>query len=156
MARFFGDWDKFRRWVDRIKFGVFREKYQKEMEALGRAIDNKVRGHIIRQDLRWIPLSSATIERKGHRRVYFETGEYSRSIRTQVKPVGRFSLELSVTPQGSHSGSGLPMGQLAGILEYGTSKIPSRPIWRPTFTEVENMPEFAQLTDLGVKFGFDV
>jgi len=156
MARLFGDWEKFRRWKNKIKFGAFRIMYQKDLDDLGIAIENRVKQHIARQDLNWTPLAKSTIEKKGHGKVYIETTEYMNSIRVQVKTTGRFSLDLVVEPQGFHSGAKMPMGELAKIHEYGTTHIPSRPIWRPTFEEMQNMPEFAKLIDLGVKFGFDI
>lgn len=157
--RLYGDWEKAKRIFSKAKDRA-RKGYGPREQALlklGNAIKQRVREHILAQDLGWVPLSNATIARKGGGVIYFDTGTYIRNIKVTLRKGkhGVGSTTLMVGPYGTHKPSGLPMRTLAAILEYGTSaksggrrvKIPARPLWRPMVKEVQSMSEFDRLVD---------
>lgn len=148
-VRFYGDWEKVMK-VFRKKKDVARKgtPFQQELLTLGDAIKRKVREHIFSQDLGWRPLSLATESRKGGGIIYFDSGKYIRGIRVTLRKgtSGVGSTTLMVGPYGSHS-PGLQMKKLAAMLEYGTNRIPARPLWRPTMMELKTMPEYKTFID---------
>lgn len=152
-ARLYGDWNKLRSWIDRMNSGAPIDEMKEQVEATAEATKEIVTGHIRRQDWKRKALSPITVASKGgNRKVYFETGQYLDSIDVIVKDKGE-GVTIAVAPIGSHS-SGLDMQELAVMLEYGTSKMPARPLWRPSFREVQGTLEWKYLMDLKDKFGF--
>lgn len=150
----YGDWQQMYRWLHNLSTKSYQPKFERELRQLGEAIAEKVKAHIEAQDLNWPALSEVTIANKeGDSKVYVDSGEYLRKIRAKVQPTDADGLLLTVAVEGSHH-SGLSMQELAVILEYGTSKIPARPLWRPSFLEVESLSPMGALTDLHDKFGF--
>ena len=109
-------------------------------------LKNKVKDVIQNQTESWTPLAKDTIERKGSDKMLIETGQLLDSIEV----VKQSDLEYVITPQGNHS-SGISNSQLAMYQEYGTSKIPPRPFFRPVGEEnttqvVEEVKEIVQET----------
>lgn len=150
-----GPWSQVKSWFQSVKMGLFMGRYASEFEALAEAIKDRIQDHIRNQDLGWAPLSSATIAKKGFAEIYVETFTFVESVNAKVSRKGRFSLKLKVAPEGVHGPSGLSMETLASLLEFGTSKMPGRPLWRPVLKEVPMLPEFQHLKELGAKFSFD-
>ncbi len=152
----YGDWAQFSRWLRKVKSREFAKNYRSQMTAFGKHTRDNIRGHIILQDLDWVPLSDATITKKGHDEVYMETESYFKSISIEVKTQPG-SMDVVIFPEGKHGPSGLPMAMLAGYLEYGTETIPSRPLWRPTVHELVNSKWFSKFVkDLSVEVDFTV
>ncbi|MHA2429220.1 MAG: hypothetical protein ACXADB_14455 [Candidatus Hermodarchaeia archaeon] len=152
-TRKYGDWDTLKDWRASMKTDKWRRKYMNQMDALGKAIRGTVKGHIKKQDLPWKPLKPITIQLKGHDTIYVHTIDYYNKIRSQLRPMDNDGISLTVAPRGKHV-SGLDMQVLARMLEYGTSKMPARPLWRPSYEEVQKLPEMNRLKDLGAKFSF--
>lgn len=107
----------------------------------GELVLEKMKGHIEAQDLSWTPLAERTVELKGgDTTVYVETGELSnglcvRRIKSSTKGSTIF---VGASPWKRHSG-GMKMSDLMIWLEYGTDKIPPRPLVRPTYEEVQDL-----------------
>lgn len=131
---FTGQWDKLRRVFDNLKSGRFIK--EDELERFGNSIEQRLRNHIMAQDLGWVPLKDATVRKKGHATIYIENRDYLKSIKVRVSKKGMLSRTIMVRPEGNHP-SGMSMSEIANVLEYGTSKIRARPLWRPTFKEVQ-------------------
>ena len=107
----------------------------------GEFILEKLQGHIDSQDLGWTPLSDSTIRLKhGDSTIYVETGELRDGL--VVRRIKSASNGCTVFVGGSpwkHHSSGLTMCELTIYLEYGTSKMPARPLIRPTYEEVQDI-----------------
>lgn len=144
---FTGNWDGVQRFFSRVKLGVFNGQTKQAADELGHVIADRVRDHIRSGDLPWEELAPSTVMRKGHSRPYIDTLAYMRSIQVKVERPGRFSLRIEVFPQGKHP-SGLTMAQLAAILER------RRPLWGPTFDEVQELPQFKAFKRAGASFRF--
>lgn len=112
--------------------GRLYEDSQVVLEAL--------RGHIDRQDLPWIPLSQKTVELKGgDETIYVESGYLRdnidvRKIKSSQKDVTYF---IGASAWKKHP-SGVKFSDIMIWLEYGTDKIPPRPLIIPTVDEMEN------------------
>lgn len=136
-AVLFGEWARFQTWVKKVKYRAVGGDYASDVESIAAWIVGAIQGHIDNQDLGWAELQPRTIARKGHATIYLETGEYRNSIKARLQKAGRFSLVLQVSPEGTHSQSGLSMDKLARHLEFGTSKMYARPLWRPVLEELK-------------------
>jgi hypothetical protein len=134
-----GDWDlvsKVLRAVTVRLSPAFRAK----IEETGELILETLKGHIDAQDLSWTPLSARTIELKGgDDTIYVETGWFYNNL--EVKKVKSTSQNITFFIGGSnqkvHPESGVKLDELFIWLEYGTDKIPPRPLVRPTEEELE-------------------
>lgn len=154
-ARKYGAWDKVKSWFRGMQQKVYRGKLERSLEAVGNAGADLARRHIRLQDLAWAPLSPITVKKKGFPTIYVHTREYYNKIKSEVQGTpGEDVLRVVVAIQGKHS-SGIDMQHLAVMLEYGTSQMPARPLWRPTFRQLKDTPELAALMKLGPIFGFE-
>lgn len=120
-------------------------KLKPAFEALlyedGQLVLEKMREHIDSQDLNWTPLAERTIELKGgDDTIYVETGKLRDGLVVRrIKSTARGStLFIGASPWKRHDG-GMKMSELMIWLEYGTDKIPPRPLVQPTIEEVEDI-----------------
>lgn len=115
--------------------------FKAELYENGEFILEKLQGHIDSQDLGWTPLSDTTIRLKnGNSTIYVDTGELRDGL--VVRRIKSASNGCTVFVGGSpwkHHSSGLTMCELTIFLEYGTSKMPARPLIRPTYEEVQDI-----------------
>jgi len=154
MARLYGDWGRFEMWRRKIASGASFEQMASEIGQFGESAKSVVVGHIFAQDLRWKKLSKVTLAKKGGRqKIYWDTGEFVDSIQVEVQDRGLKGVRLEVKPTGQHS-TGIDMQELAAVLEYGNSKTPARPLWRPSFREIKKHPDLNSILDLKKRFGF--
>ena len=115
---------------------VFRATIDKD----GEMIRQKLIGHINAQDLGWTPLSPKTVARKGHDTIYVETGSLKNGIKVRriSSPAKGYSISVGCNPWTKNS-KGDKLSDILIYLEYGTSKIPARPLLRPTWDEVKSV-----------------
>ena len=107
----------------------------------GQMVLEKLQGHIDNQDLSWTPLSQRTIELKGgDTTIYVETGQLRNglSVRRIKSSVRGDTIFVGASPWKSHAG-GMKLSELMIWLEYGTDKIPPRPLIEPTMEEVKDL-----------------
>lgn len=110
-----------------------------KIDEQGRVVLEKLKGHIDKQDLNWKPLAPSTTRIKGNAKIYEETGALKNGlgVRKIKSSKNDYSIFVGANPWKRHSPSGLKMSDVMIYLEYGTSKIPPRPLVQPTFEEVE-------------------
>ena len=115
--------------------------FEAQLMEDGEFVLQKMRDHIDNQDLNWTPLSERTVELKGgDTTIYVETGALRdglvvRRIKSSTKGSTIF---IGASPWKRHEG-GMKMSDLMIWLEYGTDKIPPRPLVQPTIEEVEDI-----------------
>lgn len=111
----------------------------------GELLLERLQGHIDAQDLPWVA------KKKGDTPIYIETGELRDSLcvrRVKSSATGS-TIFVGASPWKTHKESGLKCSDLMIYLEYGTRKIPARPLVRPTWEEMrdivkENMSEIGE------------
>lgn len=118
--------------------------FKAEIYEDGQFVLEKLQGHIDSQDLGWTPLSQRTVALKnGDSTIYVETGELRDGlvVRRIKSSANGATVFVGASPWKNHKGSGLKMSQLMIYLEYGTGKMPARPLIRPTLEEVHDIIE---------------
>lgn len=135
-----GDWNKAGLHLQNLAVRL-RPAFEAQFWEDGQFVLKKMRGHIDSQDLSWTPLAEHTIELKGgDSTIYVETGQLRdgltvRRIKSSTKGSTIF---VGASPWKRHKG-GMSMSDLMIWLEYGTDKIPPRPLVKPTIDEVEDI-----------------
>lgn len=135
----YGDW---------AKAGVVLKKLGANLNpvAKGKLYENgnlvleTIQGHIDNQDLDWTPLAPSTVKMKGNSTVYVETGSLKNglTVRKIKSSADNLVLFVGASPWKKHTPSGLKMSDLMIYLEYGTERIPPRPLIQPSFEEVKD------------------
>lgn len=133
MSRLFGDWDKFQnKLTGMTKMGNFLDsKLQFDSET----VLSMMKNHILNQDLPWVSLSDSTVEHKKSSLIYLETKYLVDNLAIQKTSKGYFIGALNGT---EHEPSGLEMSKLLKYLEFGTDRIPPRPLVKPTYEEYKS------------------
>lgn len=135
-----GDWNRAGLYLKNLSVRL-KPAFEAQLYEDGQFVLEKMRAHIDDQDLNWTPLAQRTIELKGgDDTIYVETGQLRdgltvRRIKSTVKGSTIF---VGASPWKRHEG-GMKMSDLMIWLEYGTDKIPPRPLVQPTIEEVESI-----------------
>ena len=135
-----GDWNKAGVYLRNLAVRL-KPAFEAQLWEDGQLVLETMRGHIDNQDLNWTPLAERTIELKGgDDTIYVETGQLKdglivRRVKSSVKGSTLF---IGASPWKRHEG-GMKMSDLMIWLEYGTDKIPPRPLVQPTIDEVEDI-----------------
>lgn len=135
-----GDWHRAGVYMKNLAVKL-KPTFEAKVYEDGQFVLEKIQGHIEAQDLNWTPLANRTIALKGgDDTIYVETGQLSnglvvRRIKSSMKGSTLF---IGASPWKRHEG-GMKMSDLMMWLEYGTDKIPPRPIMQPTFEEVQDL-----------------
>ena len=135
-----GDWNRAGLYMRNLAVKL-KPAFEAQLWEDGQMVLEKMRGHIDSQDLSWTPLAERTIEFKGgDDTIYVETGALKNGLTVRrIKSSARGStIFIGASPWKRHEG-GMKMSDLMIWLEYGTDKIPPRPLVRPTIEEVEDI-----------------
>lgn len=136
-----GDWNKAGLFLQNLSVRIY-PAFQAQLEEDGKLVLNKLQDHIDSQDLSWTPLAQRTIELKGgDSTIYVDTGTLKNglTVRRVKSSVKGSTIFIGASPWKKHSPSGQRLSDLMIWLEYGTDKIPPRPLIRPTIEEVEDI-----------------
>jgi hypothetical protein len=142
--QFYGDWDRLRDWTRKRQSGANFEDFEEVLLKLGEAIKTKAIWRMKHRDAAWPPLAASTILRKGHDRPFIDSGLYMDSITVRLVKKSKGVMELQVGPEGL-TDDGYSYQDVARWLEYGTSRIPARPLWRPLMQRIPRYPEFRDI-----------
>ncbi len=135
-----GDWNRAGLHLQNLAVKL-KPAFEAQLWEDGQFVLKTMRDHIDNQDLNWTPLSERTVELKGgDTTIYVETGQLRdgltvRRIKSSVKGSTLF---IGASPWKRHEG-GMKMSDLLIWLEYGTDKIPPRPLVQPTIEEVQDI-----------------
>ena len=125
----FGDWGRAGIVLHSIAVKLF-PAFVAKFEEDGEFVVDTMKGHIDAQDLPWTPLSARTVSLKGGETIYVETGTLRDSIKA-TKLSSSSGITIFVGPTASGGGDAVLMW-----MEYGNSRVPARPLIRPTYEEV--------------------
>jgi len=148
-SKLVGDWNKTSLMLQSLP-AVISKGARAALEKDAKTIKETIVKHIKSQDLPWAPLSPITIKLKGHDTIYVDTGELRDSISITSQKTGMltWSILIGWKPDAIHKDSGLPYAKLIMWLEFGTSKMPARPLIRPVEKELENIINKGMLASL--------
>lgn len=134
----FGDWTRAGIVLQGLSVNLL-PAFKAQLEEDGNLILKTLINHIDAQDLPWTPLSERTIELKGgDSTIYVETGYLRDNLQVRrVKSVANGVTLFIGASAWKRTPSGVKLSDLMIWLEYGTDKIPPRPLIRPTWDEVE-------------------
>lgn len=119
--------------------------FQAQFYEDGEFVLDVMKSHIINQDLSWTPLAERTIELKGgDDTIYIETGRLLDGLTVRrIKSSNTGStIFVGASPWKTHKnprGAEVKMSDLMIWLEYGTDKMPPRPLIQPTYNEVSDL-----------------
>ena len=135
-----GDWNKAGLFMKNLAVKL-KPAFEAQIWEDGHFVLEKMQGHIDNQDLSWTPLAERTVELKGgDTTIYIETGALRNGLTVRrIKSTAKGStIFIGASPWKRHEG-GMSMSDLMIWLEYGTDKIPPRPLVQPTIEEVEDI-----------------
>lgn len=108
----------------------------------GEMVLERMKGHIYNQDLNWEPLAESTVALKGgDTTIMIDTGTLVDGLTVRrIKSTTKGStIFVGASPWKTHAPSGMKMSDIMIWLEYGTDKIPPRPLVEPTMEEVAHL-----------------
>ena len=134
----FGDWTRAGVVLQGLSVNLV-PAFKAQLDDDGNLILKTLIDHIDAQDLPWIPLAERTIELKGgDKTIYVETGFLKDNLQVRrVKSVANGVTLFIGASAWKKTPEGVKLSDLMIWLEYGTDKIPPRPLIRPTWDEVE-------------------
>ena len=137
-----GDWKKAGVVLRNLSVRLY-PAFELQLQSDGDFVLEKLRSHIDSQDLGWSPLAERTIELKGgDDTIMIDSGQFRdglvvRRVKSSVKGSTFF---IGASPWKRHTnartGESVPFDSLMIWLEYGTDKMPPRPLIQPTYEEV--------------------
>lgn len=136
--RKYGDWVKAGTVLQALSVNIY-PAFTAQLQEDSDLVLKTMVGHIDAQDLSWTPLSKKTIELKGgNETIYVETGwlRDNLSVRKVKSSSNNFTMFIGASPW-KRTPEGVKFSDLMIWLEYGTDKIPPRPLIRPTWDEVK-------------------
>lgn len=134
-----GDWNRAGIYLKNLSKRI-TPFFEAKLYEDGQMVLQKMKDHVYNQDLNWTPLKERTVQLKnGDTTILIETGELveglvCRRIKSTVKGS---TIYIGASPWKTHSG-GMKMSDLMIWLEYGTDRLPPRPLIAPTFEEVKD------------------
>lgn len=131
-----GDWDKMLSYFNNLSADYLQKAFENKLREDGNLLVETIKGHIASQDLGWTPLAESTQRKKGGSMIYVESGSLMGSIKAK-EVSGGGNLTIQVGAEGGHP-SGESASQILEWLEYGTHRIPPRPLIRPTYDEMQS------------------
>lgn len=140
----FGDWTRAGVVLQTLSSGGITEAFSAQMRDDGELVLKTIIGHIEKQDLNWVPLSKETIALKnGDETIYVETGflKDNLKVRKVRAPKNGITYFIGADAWTKHEPSGLKFSDLMIYLEYGTDRIPARPLIKPSLDEVKSTIE---------------
>lgn len=133
-----GDWQRAGALLHCLSAKLYPAFEAKLMED-GNLVLKTILHHIDAQDLPWKPLAKHTIELKGgSETIYVETGFLRDNL--SVRKIKSSKTDMTIFVGASpwkKTPEGVKFSDLMIWLEYGTDKMPARPLIRPSWEEVK-------------------
>jgi hypothetical protein len=101
-------------------------------ESIGLRLETAFKDRIKDGDSSWAPLSSAWVEKKGHDEPWYHTARLENAIEYEIEDD---DVHVGILEHEEYPETGSTVAVVAASLEYGTSDIPMRPLFRPVFEE---------------------
>lgn len=111
-----------------------KQSYIKAQITIAKKLKTIIKNHIKNNDLGWQELDSSTIRRKGHDRPWYDTGAIYNNIDIVTKGVNVF---VGIKPGIMTYKGDRTLTAIAASMEYGTGKMPARPLFLPSSKEIK-------------------
>lgn len=133
-----GDWVRASNAFQKLN-KTLRPTFVAQVDKDGELILERLRGHIDAQDLGWVALSPISVRIKGSEKIWVDTGTIYNAMTVQKFTFSKsqFSVFVGVPEGVSHPGTSVSSATICMWLEEGTPRMPARPLFQPTFEEVE-------------------
>ena len=138
-----GDWKKAGIVLKNLSVRLY-PAFELQLQKDGDFVLETMKSHIDSQDLGWVKLADSTIELKGgDDTIMIDSGQFKNGLVVRrVKSTTKGStFFIGASPWKKHknarTGESVPFDSLMIWLEYGTDKMPPRPLIRPTWDEIE-------------------
>lgn len=134
----YGDWAKAGAILRGLAKGEILPAFEAQLKEDGELVLKTMLDHISAQDLRWQPLSEHTIELKGgSTTIYVDTGFLVNNLKVRKVRAPSNGVTFFIGADAwTTTPSGEKFSDLMIWLEYGTDKMPARPLIRPSWEEV--------------------
>ena len=134
-----GDWDLAEKVLTGLP-GKIYPAFSAYVDEVGKLFIDTVVGHIDRQDLPWTPLAQRTIEIKGgSTTILVESGFFRDNIKAIKIKQSKDTYDIFVGASDSdYHPSGMSMNDLMVWIEYGTDRMPPRPLIGPSWDEISS------------------
>lgn len=133
-ARMIGDWSGVEMFFDNLGIEVKKKTEQAQWEICKKLRDAVIR-HILAQDLGWQKLSKRTRNAKGSDLIYIDTQTYLNNIKAwKVKGQAFVGVKRGIIYK--RKSGNVNLERVAIWMEYGTSRMPARPVWGPSIEEL--------------------
>lgn len=139
----FGKWDETIRLMQRLKPAIKNASLAAQV-IVCEEICRKVKNHLLKQDLPWVPLTKAYATTKANKslddRMLIAWGSYYEAIKVwrignqHMVMVGIRKGIYGKTPTGKRSR--LEIAQIAAFHEFSANPLRRRPLWNPTIQEL--------------------
>jgi hypothetical protein len=112
------------------------------LKLFGTAARDAAKGHILKEDLGWLPLAQSTLDAKVSQpfptQTLMETGKYFANIRYWIEG-DSVSVGVKDGVKYNKAGRSRSLSYIAGLHESGntSSNLPARPLWFPLETEMK-------------------
>lgn len=125
----FGDWRKIQRALDSLPKAVKQSASWGQRKAAEKLI-KIVKDHINHQDLGWSDRADST--NSNDPRILVDSGDYYAAIKA-YSDRGTYYVGVK---RNAFNSEGTRISDYAVVHEYGWGDIPARPLWRPSFEEI--------------------
>lgn len=135
-AQAIGDWQGVYRFFDSMGIEVKKKALQAQWDIC-KQLKRVVVGHILAQDLPWEKLAPATRRNKTENKdmIYIDSETYLNNIKVWKHNGQAFVGVKKGTTYKRKSGN-VSLERVAIWMEFGTSKMPARPLWGPSIEEL--------------------
>lgn len=137
VAKKIGDWNGAINYLAQMSYRVKTVTKREQLQVV-KDLKRIVIGHIINQDLNWQPLSEHTKSRKNQEnkdKILIDTELYLNSI-TITRDNDSVSVGIAKGKAYRKKGNFTSVDRVANMLEYGTTRMPARPLWNPSLDEM--------------------
>lgn len=118
--------------IPKVVSGFSAQQMKSLKTSIGLRLQKAIKDKIKEGDPSWAPLSAEWAAEKGHSKPWYHTTRLEKAIEYEINDAG---VRVGVLKHETYPETGSTVAVVGASLEYGTSKIPARPLFRPVFEE---------------------